>query len=329
MRESTFIDRNKSKWQEIEDFEKTNPDEAASDFVGIISDLSYAQTHYPHSKLTSYLNFLSVSTHKSVFKNKKQQPLLEFWKIHFPLILGKNKSVLWVSVALFLIFCALGAVCSALEPDFVDSVLGRSYIEMTETNIKNGEPFGVYKQEEPLKMFAKILSNNLFVSLIVFISGIFLGLGSFYHTFKNGIMVGSFFSLFFKANLGFNAFLIIGLHGTLELMSLILECTAGLILGLSFMFPGTLTRMQAFKRGLNQSSKIYIGTIPFIVIAAFIESYITRLGSGGLKTGNILNTSLLLLVFIGSWGILIWYFFIYSKKVAESINEIEYRNKLL
>lgn len=327
MRESTFIDRNKAKWQEIEDFEKENPDEAASDFVEIISDLSYAKTRYPHSKITSYLNHLAVSTYKSVFKNRKSSPLLEFWKFDFPLILGKNRRVLWLSVAFFLTFCTLGAVCSAIEPEFVESVMGSNYIEMTHENIEKGEPFGVYKQEEPYKMFLRIFANNLFVGLLVFISGIFLGLGSFYHTFKNGIMVGSFFSIFFKFKLGFTAILIIGLHGTLELMALILECMAGLILGLSFLFPGTLTRKQAFRKGLTQSAQIYIGTIPFTLIAAFIESYITRLGNAGLLTAPIWIKTILILVFLASWAILIWYFFIYSKKVADSVSHTEYRNK--
>ncbi len=327
MRESTFIDRNKSKWEEIEDFEKINPDEAASDFVEVISDLSYAQTHYPHSKITSYLNHLAVSTYRSVFKNKKSQPFLDFWKTDFPLILGKNQKVLWVAVSLFLVFCVLGAVCSNLEPEFVESILGSEYISMTQENIANGEPFGVYSELEPLQMFLKILSNNLFVGLLIFISGIFLGLGSFYHTFKNGVMVGSFFTLFFKAELGFKAFLVIGLHGTLELMALVLECMAGLILGLSILFPGTLTRKQAFRKGLSQSVKIFIGTIPFTFIAAFIESYVTRLGSRGFENTNPLVTAFLILVFLASWAVLIWYFFIYSKRVAQTVEETEYRNK--
>jgi len=328
VRESTFIDRNRSKWEEIEDFEKKDPDETASDFVEIISDLSYAQTRYPHSKINSYLNHLAISTYRSVYRAKKKQPLLEFWRTTFPLILGKNRKTLWLASALFLAFCTLGAVCASLEPEFVESVMGSEYIAMTEENIASGEPFGVYNTENPMQMFFSILTNNLFVGLLVFISGIFMGIGSVYHTFKNAIMVGSFFHLFFRADLGFNALVVIGLHGTLELMGLVLECMAGMILGLSALFPGTLTRRQAFRKGLNQSVRIYLGTVPFTLIAAFIESYITRYGSDGLTSGNALLTALLLLVFVLSWVILIWYFFIYSRRVARSIPDGLYQNTL-
>jgi len=327
MRESTFIDRNRSKWKEMEDFEKTDPDETASDFVEIISDLSYAQTRYPHSKINSYLNHLAVTAYRAVYRNKKPQPLLEFWKTTFPLILGENRRILWLASAFFLAFCTLGAVCADFEPEFVESVMGREYIAMTEENIAKGEPFGVYAKEEPFKMFLSILANNLFVGLLVFISGIFMGIGSVYHTFKNAIMVGSFFHIFFRAHLGLNALVVIGLHGTLELMSLVLECMAGMILGLSALFPGTLTRRQAFRKGLNQAALIYIGTIPFTLTAAFIESYVTRYGSDGLRSDNPMLTLLLLLVFLLSWVILIWYFFIYSRRVARRNPNPEYRNK--
>ncbi len=69
--------------------------------------------------------------------------------------------------------------------------------------------------------------------------------------------------MFYQNQLGLQSFLVIMLHGTLELMGLVLECMAGLILGLSFLFPKTLTRKQSFMKGLNESAKIYIGTVPF------------------------------------------------------------------
>lgn len=316
MRESTFIDRNRSKWKAIEDFPKTDPDETASDFIEVVSDLSYAQTRYPHSRINSYLNHLAVNAYQSVYRHRKSQPFLDFWRTTFPLLLGKNRKTLLLSSALFLVFCILGAVCAHLEPEFVESVMGSEYIAMTEENIAKGEPFGVYAAENPLRMFFSILSNNLFVGLIVFISGIFMGLGSLYHTFRNAIMVGSFFHLFFRAELGLNALVVVGLHGTLELMGLVLQCMAGLILGLSMLFPGTLTRPQAFRKGLSESARIYLGTLPFTFIAAFIESYITRYGIYGLGADPIFLNVLLLLVLLISWVILIWYFFIYSRRVA-------------
>ena len=328
MREAAFIDKNKHRWNDIENYEKEDPDDIASDFIDLVNDLSYTQTHYPHSSLTQYLNFLAARVYKSIFIGQDKSPILDFWKIDFPLIVGHNKKILWLAFSLFSTFTILGYVCSFLEPTFIESVLGKGYVQMTEDNIRKGIPFGVYESQGPLMMFIRIFANNLLVGLLVYMSGVFLGLGTIYHTFKNGLMFGSFMAMFFKHKLGIQAISVIMLHGTLELMGLILECMAGLILGMSFLFPNTLTRKQAGIKGMFESAKIYIGTIPFTILAAFFESYVTHLGKAGFAASNIFVTILLSIVFLGSIGFVVWYFFLYSSKIAKHISEENYIKSL-
>jgi uncharacterized membrane protein SpoIIM required for sporulation len=319
MREASFIDKNKKRWYDIENFEKENPDEIASDFIDLVGDLSYAKTHYPHSQITNYINFIAARVYKTIFAKKTNSPFLDFWRRDFPLIIGHQKKALWSALSFFLIFSVLGYICSFLDTNFIDSVLGSGYVEMTKANIKKGMPFGVYATDDALTMFLTIFANNLWVGLLVYMSGILLGIGSFYLTFKNGLMFGAFMAFFFKNKLGTDALFVIMLHGTLELMGLVLECMAGLILGLSFLFPGTLTRMQSLKKGFLESAKIYIGTVPFTILAAFIESYVTHLGKAGFNQSNLLITILLVMVFVGSWVFVVWYYFIYSKNLAKKI----------
>lgn len=319
MRESTFIFRNKARWESVESGDEKTSDELADDFVELVNDLSYAKTNYPNSKLTEYLNALSGRLYKRIFLGFKQKnnPVTDFWVKDFPLLLGHRKYVLWFATGLFLTFCVLGYICSIVEEDFVVGILGNKYVSMTTQNIADGKPFGVYESESPLLMFMRILTNNLIVGLLVFASGILLGLGSVYYTFSNGIMIGAFFSLFILQGLGLDAIFIIMLHGTFELMGLILECAAGLILGLSFLFPKTLSRKQAFLTGLSESARIYIGAIPFTFMAAIIESFVTYLGQGGIKGSNPALLIPLGLVFVASWVVVIWYFYIYPNKVKK------------
>lgn len=331
MRESTFIHRNKDKWEKItSNHIPQSSDELAEDFVSLINDVSYAKTHYPQSRLTIYLNSLAAQLYQQLyFKGKnKNNPFREFLLFDFPSIVGKHINVLYVACSLFFIFLALGIVCSFLEPTFIEEVMGRAYLSMTEQNILEGKPFGVYEDTSKLTMFAKIFSNNFYVGLLVFIMGIILGLGSIYLTFKNGVMIGAFFSIFIQHSLGLDAFFVIMLHGTFELMGLILECMAGILLGMSFLFPGTLSRKQAFFNGLKMSSKIYLGTIPFTFLAAVIESFVTYLGQEGLKSTPAWLIGLLSIILLCSWVVVIWYFFIYSKKVAQSMSDQEFFEKV-
>jgi uncharacterized membrane protein SpoIIM required for sporulation len=317
MRESTFIDRNLEKWKKMESSSTSDFDAVAEDYHEVLEDLAYARAHYPHSKIVGYLNHLANSKHQSIYRTSASQPFQQFWTEVLPSLLGTHKKTLWLATAFFLFFSVMGAICSKVEPQFLESVLGKSYIGMTQDNIQAGQPFGVYDREEQGMMFLRIFSNNLMVGLVVFASGLLLGLGSLYHTFRNALMVGSFFQMFFDAHLGWTALVIIGLHGTLELMGLVLHCTAGLVLGLNAFFPGNLTRAQAFKQGVQHSVRIWIGTLPITLLAAFIESYLTRLGAQGLSRETPVLSAALLMVFLLSWVFIIVYFYIYSNRIKK------------
>ena len=70
--------------------------------------------------------------------------------------------------------------------------------------------------------------------------------------------------------------LAIWLHGTLEIWSIIVAGAAGLALGNGWLFPGTYSRLESFKRGAKRGVKIVVGTIPIFIMAGFIESFITQ-----------------------------------------------------
>ena len=58
--------------------------------------------------------------------------------------------------------------------------------------------------------------------------------------------------------------------------SIVIAGGAGVIIGNSFLFPGTYTRIQSFKKGALKGIQIVVGLIPFFILAGGIESFITR-----------------------------------------------------
>jgi uncharacterized membrane protein SpoIIM required for sporulation len=66
------------------------------------------------------------------------------------------------------------------------------------------------------------------------------------------------------------------IHGTLELSALIISAAAGVVLGKSWLFPGTEKRMAALRTGVKDAVKIIIGVVPVFVTAAFFEGFVTR-----------------------------------------------------
>ncbi|MEZ4929694.1 MAG: stage II sporulation protein M [Chitinophagales bacterium] len=66
-------------------------------------------------------------------------------------------------------------------------------------------------------------------------------------------------------------------HGTIEILCIIIAGGAGLVLGRGLIAPGAYPRLQSFQMAARKGLLIMLSIIPLIIIAAFIEGYITRL----------------------------------------------------
>ena len=321
MREALFIKQNSEKWQQYEAMQTPDPDELAKRFINLTDDLAYAKTFYPQSKTTAYLNGLTARLHQSIYKNKKEKSnrFLLFWKLELPLLFKQYEKQLLYAFLFTVVFTLMGALSAKYDQNFVRLILGEAYVNMTNANIAKGDPFGVYKQENEFSMFFTIALNNIFVSFQCFISGVFFSLGTVYALVKNGLMLGSFEYYFFGKGLGLQSILVIFIHGTLEISALIIAGGAGLVLGNSILFPKTYTRMESFKRGAKDGTKLVIGLVPIFIIAAFFEGFVTRHTEMPLWLSlSILFLSLLFIVV---------YVIVYPNRLRKKINLNQYATK--
>ncbi|AZI24578.1 stage II sporulation protein M [Pedobacter sp. G11] len=314
MREALFVKKNTEKWQQYDRMQQANPDEVANQFIEITNDLAYAKTFYPKSNTTAYLNGLASKLHQSVYKNKKEKSnrFVHFWKSELPLLFLEHRKQVIYALLFFILSCAIGAISAKYDDTFVRLIMGDAYVNMTNENIAKGDPFGVYKQSNEFVMFIQIGLNNIYVALYTFVLGIIFSFGSIVSLFRNGIMLGSFQYFFFSKGLGIQSVLVIWIHGTLEISAIVLAGAAGLVLGNSFLFPKTYTRMESIIKGAKDGIKIVLGLVPIFIVAAFFESFITR------------HTEMPLFLSIAILGIsaafIIWYVFIYPVKIIKKLN---------
>ena len=313
MREVSFLKQNQEKWRRVESIlDKNNdvtPDESADLFIELTDDLSYARTHYPESVTTKYLNSLTGGIFQKLQRgrNDKISRIINFWKYEVPLsVAAHHKKMLFVFL-FFVMSTLIGVVSTHYDETFPRVVLGDDYVDMTLENIENGDPMAVYKSGDSNSMFLQITYNNLRVASYTFISGILFSLGTFYFLFVNGVMVGAFQQFFVQKNLLFDSFLSIWIHGTIEISCIIIAGASGIVLGSSLLFPGTLPRKDSLVKGAKEALKIFVGIVPLIILAGFLESFITRLtGSHFLIRGGII---LLSVTFV------LWYFVYYPRKI--------------
>jgi uncharacterized membrane protein SpoIIM required for sporulation len=313
VREGQFIQQNIEKWKIYQYEPTTDPDEMAVRFTELVNDLGYAKTFYPQSKVTLYLNKLASGIYLGIYKNKKEDSsrIIGFWKTELPVVIKKYHRELLYSFLIFLFFAVMAAFSSANDQTFVRGVLGSGYVEMTEQNIAKGDPFGVYKDQDSLTMFLWIAVHNVQVSFMIFVMGILGGLGTIWMLFKNGVMLGAFQYFFFSKGLGWKSVLVIWIHGTLEISSIIIAGGAGLVLAKSLLFPGTYKRLPSLKKGARDGIKMMIGLVPVFIMAAFLEGFITRYSQ--------MPIWLSIFILISSAGFIGWYFIIYPIRLSGKI----------
>lgn len=314
MREGQFIKQNIERWKSYDE-PTDDPDEVAKRFTYLVDDLSYAKTFYPFSNTVKYINGLAAGIYLSIYRNKKEKRgrFKLFWTQELPLIMYRHRKTLLFTFLFFASFIAIGVFSGMQDQTFVRAVLGDRYVDMTERNIANGDPFGVYKDDNSFLMFLRIAFNNIRVSFFCFAMGIFASVGTLWVLFRNGLMLGAFEHMFFQHGLGIKSLLVVFIHGTLEISAIVISGCAGVVIGNSILFPKTYTRTQSLMMAAKDAIKIAFGLVPVYTVAAFFESYITR------HTEMPVVFSILILG--SSLAFILWYFVFYPAKVNRRLHD--------
>ncbi len=282
MREVAFIQQNKEKWLEFEQIVENNhqksPDYVANLHIKIVNDLAYAQTYYPKSKVVPYLNKLAKSSFSKIHKKKREDsnPILDFFFKQIPLLSYVYRKYIYLAFSIFFVCFFIGILSTFNDEGFARQILGNDYIDQTLENIESGDTLAIYKSGSNWGSFIGIYYNNQWVGIRMFLSGLLFGLATVVYIVYNGIMVAVFQSFFYQQNVLLDSIKGIWIHGTYEIFGMVIESAAAYIIGGSILFPGTLKRMQSFKKGFKNAFYIFISTIPFTIAAAFLEGYVTR-----------------------------------------------------
>ena len=327
MREARFIKKNVDKWNEYQHLETTDPDEMADRFITLLDDLSYAKTFYPQSKVTRWINGIAGGIYQSIYQNQKHKysRIILFWKYELPLLFRRYHKTFLFTFILFALFVTIGIISSTTDPnyaaDFFNHKVQAGYYDDTISRIQKGDPFGIYKDDNPFSMFVRIAYNNISVAFKSVLSGILFGIGTIMLMWTNGLMLGCFQYIFFSQGLGWQSVMVIWIHGTIEISSIVIASCAGFILGFGWLFPGTYTRKESFLKSAKDAMKICVSLIPFFIIAAFFESYVTHLMSNTFQRDSHdigLPVPVSIIILAGSFFLIVWYFVLYPIKLHKN-----------
>ena len=312
MRETTFIQRNQERWKHLEDVlegaQQRDPTDLADAYVQLSDDLAFARSQFPRSAVASYLNQMTSRMHETLMRTRRERlsRFKRFWAYDVPMAMYGMRTSILVIGALFILTVGIGFFAGLQSLELVRAIIGDRYVDMTLFNIKSGDPMAVYKQDA-WEMFLRIGFNNVVVMLRGISFGLIPIVGPAYMTVMHGVMIGSFHGMFAQYGELSQSLLTVYVHGALELSLLVISSAAGLAISLGFLRPGTYTRRESFKRAVRNAGYVGAGSIPFIIVAAALESFVTRLTDMPV----VLNVAIILCTLGGIW----WYALVLPRSI--------------
>lgn len=322
-----FVDKRQSDWTKLEKLtQQANLEmNLTADEIRQIGDLyraatadyAYAVAHFPNERITLYLARLISETHGVIYRTPRLtwHRIKRFFLYSGPQLFRVYRVYFWISAIIFVLFGILGFWACEVNKKYENKIMGKIYVYNTETNIKKKKPFNVYAGKYKFTPFAQIMFNNISVLLRGFIFGLTACIGTFYLLTYNAIMVGCFFHLFYRHDIIIDFWLTIMIHGTIELTMIVFGCAIGFMLGWKVLFPGTYTRRDALRKYGFDAIKMAIICAFWLVIAGFLEAFVTGLFAKGLPSQRPFSAMIVLLSALA----LYFYFGILGSKKAKPI----------
>ena len=241
------------------------------------SHLAAARTYFPSSDASRYLNQLVAQAHASIYRSQSLnlKNILHLFSREIPAVFQRRIGHVALAFALFAGASAAGFFGCYIEEDLPRIIVGDKYIDMTEENIARDDPCAVYKTGFRPLASSIIMTNNLGVTFYAFSLGILMGAGTVLILIFNGLVFGSVAFVFHQHNYTIEFLSTVMVHGTIELSCIFIAGGAGLLLGDALINPGDHFRKDALVRNGKEAVKLILGIVPWLVLAGFIEGFIT------------------------------------------------------
>lgn len=272
-------------------------DRLSEGYKAVCAHLTHAQTYYPSEAITASLNQLATRLHHTLHaqQTKTVHPIGDFFKRRFIQCLAERRYAILLAAALLI----------------AGGIVGFASVWSNPLNLYDLVPASIATQIDPdslgeghgdimhATMSTSIMTNNIRVAILAFVSGITFGLLTVYILFYNGLLVGALAGIFWHAGQSYAFWAYILPHGVIELTAIFIAGGAGLHMGYRLINPGQYTRKYRFLTAVRESALLLIGTLPLFVIAGLIEGYLTPSSlSLATKYGIAFATLLLLAAYI-------------------------------
>jgi uncharacterized membrane protein SpoIIM required for sporulation len=239
----------------------------------VAADLSILRQDPTGAHYSRYLNQLLGRAHSIIYSGKKTsiRSIFSFFSTEWPALVWRRRAYLFVVAAVFAGCGVAGALLTLQNPDFAMQVLGPAMIDSIERHEMWTHSIVAIR---PLAS-SEIATNNLSVSFLTFAMGITAGIGTLWLIAFNGLLMGVVGAACGNHGMSLSLWSFVVGHGSLEIPAILLAGAAGLRLGTGLLFPGHLSRRESLRLAGTEAVKIELGTIPLLIVAGFVEGFIS------------------------------------------------------
>jgi uncharacterized membrane protein SpoIIM required for sporulation len=281
MKQTEFVKNRQPEWDRfasvIADKKLAEEADLPKIFRQISHDLAIAKSRQYSPTVVNELNDLLLQGQQLLYKpnNHFIAPLKQFFKHTFPEQLIQSRSyVLWAH-GLFYGFALLFFIITIIEPEFVRNVMAnKQVVDIEYMYDPTSEHYAKERESDgDFQMFGFYIYNNISIAFQCFVGGVVLGFGTLYFLLFNAIFFGAVSAHIVNVGYSSTFFSFVITHGAFELTAIVLSAAAGLIIGMSLLSPGNLTRADALKQAAVKAFPIIFGAFLLLVIAAFVEAF--------------------------------------------------------
>lgn len=289
MEEREFIAGSRESWERLDaatgeaagqGIAKLGPDvlkRMHEDYRRTAADLAYAQTHYPGSRTTAYLNSLVARAHAGLYgaAPRRLAAAWAFLASGYPRLVRTHAGPVLLAAALLFGGVLLGFLLAYTNWPLARTFVPEALREGVGDRLERGSAAdGLVTDLAPL-LSAGITANNVQVALVAFAGGMTAGVLTGWSMLQNGLLLGALAGAASKAGEAFAFWALIVPHGSLELPAIVLAGGSGLMIARSILFPGDLPRASSLRRGASEAVRVVLGSLPLFVLAGLVEGFFT------------------------------------------------------
>lgn len=245
-----------------------------------LSSLSVARVISLDRNLVGYLENLATRGYFSVYgaRAKTTSLVAEFFAVRLPAaVRGALKPIL-LSALIFAFAAAVGFGFTTANQDWYYAFISESMAQGRTPDASTADLRAILFNEDHarnlLDIFAAhLFSNNAGIGMLSFAVGLFFGVPTVLILLSNGAILGAMAALYASRGLSLELWGWLLIHGTTELLALILCGAAGLMLGGALAFPGRHTRLENLARTGRTAAVIVIGCVVMFFIAGLLEGF--------------------------------------------------------